>query len=63
MDIIAKIFALGIIGAISTMLLNQMGKAGLAVILDIALIVTGLLIIYPKINELFKGVVSVFGGF
>jgi uncharacterized membrane protein YjjP (DUF1212 family) len=62
MDLIMKIFVLGLIGAIATIVLNKSGKNDIALIVDIALIIVGLSMIYGKIQDLINNVSTMFGG-
>lgn len=61
MDIIIKIFGLGLIGAIGSMILNKSGKAEIAFIFDLILLVVALGMVYKEVNALFKNMTSMFG--
>lgn len=62
MDLIAKLFALGLVGAIGTIVLKKADKGDIAVVLDLALIVIALGLVYQKIDKLMDAVINMFGG-
>lgn len=61
MDLVLKLFVLGLIGSIATIVLNKSGKQDISLIIDIALVVIALGMIFTYIQDIIKQVSTMFG--
>lgn len=60
MDIIIKLFGLGIVIVISNMVLEQSGRKEISFAINLVGIVLALALVIPEINDLFRSVTTMF---